>query len=147
MFPHSTPSGSGASSSSAYPWAGRNCSMDWEAYDWSSGSWWEQPASSSAEQSAPPGDGDRNTWTSQRPRPSSPPRPRRGAVRAQLRDRTEAASQGARFSGNRWPPPLLADSPQRRLRPLTGPTKTARLPSRSEERKPGVALQRDLLVR
>ena len=75
---HSTPSGSGASSSSAYPWAGWNWSGDWEAHDWSSWSWWEQPASSSAEPSAPPGDGEANTWTSHRPRPRSPPRPRRG---------------------------------------------------------------------
>ena len=45
---HSTPQGSGTSSSSAYPWAGWNWSMDWEAYDWSSWSWWEQPTSSSA---------------------------------------------------------------------------------------------------
>ena len=75
---HSTPQGSGTSSSSAYPWASWSWSTDWEAYDWSSWSWWEQPASSSAQQSAPPGDGEANTWNSQRPRPRSPPRPRRG---------------------------------------------------------------------
>ena len=94
---HSTPSGSGASSSSAYSWAGRNCSMDWEAYDWSSGPWGEQPASSSAEQSALSGDGDGNTWSS--PGLASYPDP--GEVLfVPSSGIEEVASQGACFGGN-----------------------------------------------
>ena len=90
---HSTPQGSGASSSSAYPWTGWNWSTDWEAYDWSSWSWWEQPASSSAEPPAPSGDGEASSWTSQRPRPRSPPRPRRG-------DESRPKSAGISLSEN-----------------------------------------------
>ena len=90
---HSTPQGSGASSSSAYPWTGWNWSTDWEAYDWSSWSWWEQPASSPAEPPAPSGDGEASSWTSQRPRPRSPPRPRRG-------DESRPKSAGISLSEN-----------------------------------------------
>ena len=90
---HSTPQGSGASSSSAYPWTGWNWSTDWKAYDWSSWSWWEQPASSPAEPPAPSGDGEASSWTSQRPRPRSPPRPRRG-------DESRPKSAGISLSEN-----------------------------------------------
>ena len=90
---HSTPQGSGASSSSAYPWTGWNWSTDWEAYDWSSWSWWEQPASSPAEPPAPSADGEASSWTSQRPRPRSPPRPRRG-------DESRPKSAGISLSEN-----------------------------------------------
>ena len=96
----STPSGSGAYSSSACLWAGRNCSMDWEAYDWSTGPWGEQPASSSVEQSALSGDGDRNIWSS----PGLAPHPDFGEVLfAPSSGFEEDASQGACFGGNAGP--------------------------------------------
>ena len=113
---HSTPSGSGASSSSTYPWAGWSWSGDWEAYDWSSWSWWEQPASSSAEPSAPSGDGEGTTWTSQRPRPRSPSKPRRG-------DESKPKSAGISLRENpTWlseasGPPREEESTPLRLRP------------------------------
>ena len=94
---HSTPSGSGASSSSAYPWAGTNCNKDWEAYDWSTGPWEEQPASSSAEQSALSGDGYINIWSS----PSLAPHPDFGEILSVPSPGFEEdASQSACFGDN-----------------------------------------------
>ena len=86
-------SSSSSSAAQAPAKAPRPRSTDWEAYDWSSWSWWEQPASSPAEPPAPSGDGEASSWTSQRPRPRSPPRPRRG-------DESRPKSAGISLSEN-----------------------------------------------
>ena len=127
---HSTPSGSGAYSSSAYLWASRNCSMDWEAYDWSTGPWGEQPASSSVEQSALSGDGDRNIWSS----PGLAPHPDFGEVLfVPSPGFEEDASQGACFGGNAGPTEPAEQSEVATTPPCRQPSTPPEAPHRAHQ--------------